>query len=60
MEPARPRRGEPVRDRRRVVVVGGLLLEVALPQPDHATAAQVDRREHLEPACHRHRTMIAY
>ena len=30
----------------------GLALEVALLEPDHATAAQVDRGQDVEPACH--------
>ena len=60
MEPARPRPGESVGDGGRVVVVGGLPLEGALPEPDHAPIAQVDRGDHLEHACHRHRIMIAY
>ena len=44
----------------RVVGERGLALEVALLEADDATAAQVDRRQDVEAACHRRFTMIAY
>lgn len=60
VEPAGPRVGERGGDRDRVIGEGGLPGEVALFQPDDATAAQVDRGQDLERACQGHITVLAF
>ena len=60
MQPARARIGEPAGHLDRVVAVGRLAAEVALAEPNDATAAQVDRRQELERSCFVHVTMLPY
>ena len=43
--------GERARDGERIVAVGRLASEVALAQPDDATAPKIDRRKELEGRC---------
>ena len=60
MQPARAGVGEGRGDRDRIVLEGGLALEVALLEPDDPAAAQVDRRQHVERALPSLLTMLAY
>jgi hypothetical protein len=57
VQPARALLLETGRDSHRVVGVGGLVIGVAAQQPDGASAAQVDRRDHDHAATSR--TMLA-
>ena len=45
----RARRLVPARQGERIVAVAGLLTEVASPQPDHPTAAQIEGRDQFQP-----------
>ena len=52
VQPFGPLYHEPSCDAHRVVVVRGLLVEIALPQAHHATADEIDRRQQLERRGH--------